>query len=258
MELWGTDLAGGILLQEPYQTKAYQQDIKYSQAAPNRFVNLTYLSPSKQSPSIGLQDQSNYMGGIGVGNTNQPIHPLLSPPNQTALPHTNVPPSFSRGLTMPSLNAQEAYAAAMAGFDTHKIAGHGTLKRLQQQTTQGYSSPNTRRPLSSTLQNTPPHLQKSHTDGQLKLRTVSRNDGEGNNEERRIGTIGSGSYSSIDCGGERPSAMLKHGSSEKVLAHQMDSIGGGQEAESGKSHLISIKSVVEFEYNYCNYLLILI
>ena len=55
MELWGNDLAGGILLQEPYQTKAYQQEIKPPQATPNRFVNLTYLSPSKQIPSIGLQ-----------------------------------------------------------------------------------------------------------------------------------------------------------------------------------------------------------
>ena len=228
MELWGNDLAGGILLQEPYQTKAYQQDIKSPQATPNRFVNLTYLSPSKQSPSIGLQDQSNY-----ISSNSQPIHPLLSPPNQTALPHTKVPPSFSRGITMPSLNAQEAYAAAMAGFDTHKIAGHGTLKRLQQQP--GYSSPNSRKPIGNTsLHNTPPHLQKSHTDGQLKLRSIGRNEEAESNEERRGGIIGSSSYSSIDSGADRSSSTVKHGSSEKELIHRMDSIGGGREAESGK------------------------
>ena len=236
MELWGNDLAGGILLQEPYQTKAYQQDIKNPQATPNRFVNLTYLSPSKQSPSIGLQDQSNYMGCVGGSNNSQQIHPLLSPPNQTALPHTNVPPSFSRGLTMPSLNAQEAYAAAMAGFDTHKIAGHGTLKRLQQHSTQGYSSPAVRRPASNnSLQNTPPHLQKSHTDGQLKLRTIARNDeGDHNSGDRRAGIMGSTSYSSIDSGAERSSGGMKHGSSDKGLIREMNSSGGSREAESGK------------------------
>ena len=65
MELWGNDLAGGILLQEPYQTKAYQQETKPPQATPNRFVNMTYLSPAKQPSSavIGLQDQSNYGSG---------------------------------------------------------------------------------------------------------------------------------------------------------------------------------------------------
>ena len=236
MELWGNDLAGGILLQEPYQTKAYQQDMKNPQATPSRFVNLTYLSPSKQSPNIGLQDQSNYMGSGRGSNESQPIHPLLSPPNQTALPHTNVHHSFSRGLTMPSLNAQEAYAAAMAGFDTHKIAGHGTLKRLQQHSTQGYSSPAVRRPVSNnSLQNTPPQLQKSHTDGQLKLRTMAKNDDGGrNDEDRRAGIMGSNSYSSIDSGAERSAGGMKHGSSDKGLIRQMDSLGGGREAESGK------------------------
>ena len=108
---------------------------------------------------------------------------------------------------MPSLNAQEAYAAAMAGFDTHKIAGHGTLKRLQQQATQGYTSPNARRPISnSSLQNTPPHLQKSFTDGQLKLRTIARNEaGEDNYEERRTGKLG------VSSGSDRsPKQLVKN------------------------------------------------
>merc|ERR1712223_1590099 len=135
------------------------------------------------------------------------------------------------GITMPSLNAQEAYAAAMAGFDTHKIAGHGALKRLQQQP--GYSSPNSRKPIgNASLHNTPPHLQKSHTDGQLKLRSIGRNEEAESNEERRGGIIGSSSYSSIDSGADRSSSTVKHGSSEKELIHRMDSIGGGREAES--------------------------
>ena len=65
MELWGNDLAGGVLLQEPYQTKCYQQEIKLPQATPNPFVNLTYLAPSKQAPGIPLEDQSNYSVNLG-------------------------------------------------------------------------------------------------------------------------------------------------------------------------------------------------
>ena len=230
MELWGNDLAGGILLQEPYQTKAYQQEIKPPQATPNRFVNLTYLSPSKQAPSIGLQDQSNYSGNLGSNNS--PHHPLLSPQNQ-ALPLPNVPHSFSRGITMPSLNAQEAYAAAMAGFDTHKIAGHGTLKRMQQQP-HGYVSPAMRRtPNNNVLQNPPAHLQKSHTDGQLKLRTTRNEEGDEYGDTGRIGMMGSSSFSSIDSGAERSLGIMKHGSSEKVLGQQGDSHVKGDAAESG-------------------------
>ena len=231
MELWGNDLAGGILLQEPYQTKAYQQEIKPPQATPNRFVNLTYLSPSKQVAGIGLQDQSNYVGNVGVSNS--PHHPLLSPQNQ-ALSHPNVPHSFSRGITMPSLNAQEAYAAAMAGFDTHKIAGHGTLKRLQPQS-HGYVSPVMRKtPNNNGLQHAPPHLQKSHTDGQLKLRTTRNDGGEEYGDAGRVGMMGANSFSSIDSGTERSLGMMKHGSSEKALGHQGDSLAKGETAESGK------------------------
>ena len=231
MELWGNDLAGGILLQEPYQTKAYQQEIKPPQATPNRFVNLTYLSPSKQVAGIGLQDQSNYVGNVGVNNS--PHHPLLSPQNQ-ALSHPNVPHSFSRGITKPSLKAQEAYAAAMAGFDTHKIAGHGTLKRLQPQS-HGYVSPVMRKtPNNNGLQHAPPHLQKSHTDGQLKLRTTRNDGGEEYGDAGRVGMMGANSFSSIDSGTERSLGMMKHGSSEKALGHQGDSLAKGETAESGK------------------------
>ena len=233
MELWGNDLAGGILLQEPYQTRAYQQEIKTTQATPNRFVNLTYLSPAKQVPGIGLQDQTNYNANMGGGNTAH--HALLSPPSQS-VQHSNVHPTFSRGITMPTLNAQEAYAAAMAGFDTHKIAGHGTLKRLQHQ--QGYTTEaNQKIHNNNTPQHAPPHLQKSHTDGQLKLRTTRNEDRAGNDDIGRI-SIGANSSSSIDSGVERSLALIKHGgpsrSSEQNLVNQPDSIMKEGTADSGK------------------------
>ena len=134
---------------------------------------------------------------------------------------------------MPSLNAQEAYAAAMAGFDTHKIAGHGTLKRLQNQS-QGYVSPINRKPTNNnSLQNAPAHLQKSHTDGQLKLRTTRTEEGEEYEDMGRAGIMGANSYSSIESGGDRSLGMMKHGSSEKGLAHQKDSVAKGEAAESG-------------------------
>ena len=233
MELWGNDLDGGILLQEPYQTKAYQQDIQHPQGTPNRFVNMTYLSPSKQSPSIGLQDQSNY--GSNVGTSNSAHHQLLSPQTSQALPHqpNTHPRTFSRGLTMPSLNAQEAYAAAMAGFDTHKIAGHGTLKRLQQH--HGYSTPVNRSPHhSNAFPNAPAYLQKSHTDGQLRLRGTRNEGGEENEDIGRVGMIGANSYSTIEGNAERSLGLMKHGSSEKVMLNQGDSVVKGESAASGK------------------------
>lgn len=234
MELWGNDLAGGILLQEPYQTRAYQQEIKTFQATPNRFVNMTYLSPAKQIPGIGLQDQTNYNANLGAGNPTH--HALLSPPPQ-ALPHSNVHPTFSRGITMPSLNAQEAYAAAMAGFDTHKIAGHGTLKRLQHQ--QGYTTgANLKIHNENALQHAPAHLQKSYTDGQLKLRTGRNEDGAEDDDIGRIAFIGANSSSSIDSGVERSLALMKHGgpshSSEQNLLNQPDSIIKEGTADSGR------------------------
>ena len=241
MELWGNDLAGGILLQEPYQTKAYQQEIKPPQATPNRFVNMTYLSPAKQPPSgvIGLQDQSNYGSGNLV--TGQPTHhhPLLSPPSSSqTLPHPNVPHSFSRGLTMPSLNAQEAYAAAMAGFDTHKIAGHGTLKRMQHH--QGYVSPlNSRAHGNNGIRSPPAYLQKSHTDGQLKLSGLKHENVTEGDVEGQIARMGKNSYSSNDSSGTgRSFGLMKHGSSEKALAHLDDSVGKDR-AESGNYSTIN-------------------
>ena len=95
--MWGTDLSGGILLEEPYQTRAYGTDGVASQQAPDRFLNLTYL----MSPS-----------------------PTTSP--------------FSRPIqTMPALDPQDAYAAAMmedrVQFNTQRVASHGTLKRMRLQ-----------------------------------------------------------------------------------------------------------------------------
>ena len=231
MELWGNDLAGGILLQEPYQTRAYQQEIKTTQATPNRFVNLTYLSPAKQVSGIGLQDQTNYNANLGAGHAAH--HALLSPQSQT-LPHANVHPTFSRGLTMPSLNAQEAYAAAMAGFDTHKIAGHGTLKRLQHQQGTG-----TNQKIHDTaLQHTHAHLQKSHTDGQLKLRTTRNESGAEEGDTGRITIMGANSSSSIDSGVERSLGLIKHGgpshSSEQNLVNQPDTGLKEGTADSGR------------------------
>ena len=90
MDLWGTDLAGGILLEEPYQTRAY----------------------TESRPPVAVDDH------------------LLNYRQQSPRP-------FNRGLslqTMPTLNPQDAYAAAMLGddaFDTQKIAANGTLKRMK-------------------------------------------------------------------------------------------------------------------------------
>ena len=88
MELWGTDLSGGILVQE--------EDYRAYDNRP-RMAN--------------------------VASTRQPQRPR----------------PFHRGLslqTMPTLNPQDAYAAAMMHdsehFDTGKVAGNGTLKRRQQ------------------------------------------------------------------------------------------------------------------------------
>ena len=217
MELWGNDLAGGILTEPDYQTRAYQQNAKTAQAAPNRFVNLTYLANAKYV-GLGLQDETNYSPNLG-GN------PLMTPPPQ-AMPHSSVHPTFSRGITMPTLNAQEAYAAAMAGFDTHKVAGHGTLKRLQQAHTPG-TPQRAHMEKGRAPQHSPAHLQKSYTDGQLKISTLRSED-----EEARIS-------SSVDSGVERSHALFKHGEPVNpnnqvgTIHHQEEALQDGS-SDSGK------------------------
>ena len=221
MELWCNDLAGGILLQEPYQTGAsyQQQEGKTAQTAPNRFVNLTYLSQSTKG-GIGLQDQRSYNPNLG----GSPLHPLLSPPPAVQSP--GVHPTFSRGLTMPSLNAQEAYAAAMAGFDTHKVAGHGTLKRMQQQAplSPGMQHGKMSSDKSAVQQYSPVHLQKSHTDGHLMLRTRDNGSGESNEIEQMKMGGGATNSSSVDNGIEKTMIKLKHESpvSHPLLGYTVD------------------------------------
>ena len=106
---WTDDLAGGILFQDdpyPANSSPYTDRIQ----AQDRFVNLTYRSPSVIQESI----------------TN---------PGSRRPMHVSRPGGLIRGLSLGELSPrspmQEVHALTPFDFDTKKVATHGTLKRLK-------------------------------------------------------------------------------------------------------------------------------
>ena len=106
---WTDDLAGGILFQvDPYPTA--QSPYTDRVQAQDRFVNLTYRSPSV------IQETMNIPGS------------RIRPP----MAH-RTPGGLIRGLSLGELSHPRSPEIALTpfDFDTKKVATHGTLKRLK-------------------------------------------------------------------------------------------------------------------------------
>ena len=107
---WTDDLAGGILFQvDPYPTSSSPYTDRVQ--AQDRFVNLTYRSPSV------IQETMNIPGSRS--------RPPMA--NRT-------PGGLIRGLSMGELShprSPSEIALTPFDFDTKKVATHGTLKRLK-------------------------------------------------------------------------------------------------------------------------------
>ena len=119
METWTDDLAGGILFQDdpypfhPAQT-VHPADHRVLQQAQDRFLNMTYRSPSVIKTPERLLHRSSVqapkmiISGTGSGG-------------------------LTRGLSLGELSPRTPNRDLLTPleFDTKKVATHGTLKRLK-------------------------------------------------------------------------------------------------------------------------------
>ena len=121
---WTDDLAGGILFQDDQYPG---QDIRTPGQSPytdrvqaqDRFVNLTYRSPSV------IHETSHHHHHRGHRGHHQLIHHPMSTPIRSA-------GGLIRGLSLGELSPRSPEVALTPfDFDTKKVATHGTLKRLK-------------------------------------------------------------------------------------------------------------------------------
>ena len=120
---WTDDLAGGILFQDDQYPG---QDIRTPGQSPytdrvqaqDRFVNLTYRSPS-------VIHETSHHHHRGHRGHHQLIHHPMSTPIRSA-------GGLIRGLSLGELSPRSPEVALTPfDFDTKKVATHGTLKRLK-------------------------------------------------------------------------------------------------------------------------------
>ena len=135
---WTDDLAGGILFSQDDHSYPGHQDIRTTPGqspytdrvqAQDRFVNLTYRSPSV------IHETSHHLPrghrGQLMGQHHQLIHhghPMSTPIRSAG--------GLIRGLSLGELSPRSPNEVAISAltpfdFDTKKVATHGTLKRLK-------------------------------------------------------------------------------------------------------------------------------
>lgn len=107
-------------MQEPYQTRAYQES--KGMQAPDRFLNLTYLSPSsKQSSTPSPVFPAEVLKDHGISGDHHPGAAVVG--QGGGLAAGTLPQALARlgASSTSALSPSDAYAVAMAGFDPARL-----------------------------------------------------------------------------------------------------------------------------------------